>query len=156
MIDRAFYFALNSGKNGILVLLYIFFILLLLTFARQSNRNTLITSGIRIKTETFREETAQEATQASKTPQNEKMNVSDENNTAEANDENSTPSAKHTDIKHLGIIYAFFTTKTELIKERNYTTFIPKRTQFYSLFIQHICLHIFIYLYNSRSIYIHI
>lgn len=80
------------------------------------------------KTETFREETAQEATQASKTPQNEKMNVSDENNTAEANDENSTPSAKHTDIKHLGIIYAFFTTKTELTKERNYTTFIPKRT----------------------------
>lgn len=57
-----------------------------------------------------------------------KMNVSDENNTAEANDENSTPSAKHTDIKHLGIIYAFFTTKTELTKERNYTTFIPKRT----------------------------
>lgn len=56
------------------------------------------------------------------------MNVSDENNTAEANDENSTPSAKHTDIKHLGIIYAFFTTKTELTKERNYTTFIPKRT----------------------------
>lgn len=34
MIDRAFYFALNSSKNGILVLLYIFFILLLLTFAR--------------------------------------------------------------------------------------------------------------------------
>ena len=25
MIDRAFYFALNSGKNDILVLLYIFF-----------------------------------------------------------------------------------------------------------------------------------
>ena len=25
MIDRAFYFASNSGKNGILVLLYIFF-----------------------------------------------------------------------------------------------------------------------------------
>lgn len=136
---------------------YIFFLyyFYLLSRARQSNHNILITSDIRIETETFREETAQEATQAFKTPQNEKMNVSDENNTAEANDENSTPSAKHTDIKHLGIIYAFFTTKTELTKERNYTTFIPKRTQFYSLFIQHICLHIFIYLYNSRSIYIY-
>lgn len=128
MIDRAFYFALNSGKNGILVLLYIFFILLLLTFARVSQIVIHWLPVIYEKTETFREETAQEATQASKTPQNEKMNVSDENNTAEANDENSTPSAKHTDIKHLGIIYAFFTTKTELTKERNYTTFIPKRT----------------------------
>ena len=66
MIDRAFYFASNSGKNGILVLLYIFFYITFTYFrARVSQIIICLLSEIYEKklklfgkkTETFREET---------------------------------------------------------------------------------------------------
>ena len=82
------------------------------------------------------------------------MNVSDENNTAEANDENSTPSAKHTDIKHLGIIYAFFTTKTELTKEI-IQHLSPKEHSFIH-FLFNIYVYIFLYIYITLEVYIYI
>ena len=66
MIDMAFYFASNSGKNGILVLLYIFFYITFTYFrARVSQIIICLLSEIYEKklklfgkkTETFREET---------------------------------------------------------------------------------------------------
>ena len=66
MIGRAFYFASNSGKNGILVLLYIFFYITFTYFrARVSQIIICLLSEIYEKklklfgkkTETFREET---------------------------------------------------------------------------------------------------
>ena len=66
MIDRAFYFASNSGKNGILVLLYIFFYITFTYFRARVSQiiicwlSEIYEKKLKLfgkKTETFREET---------------------------------------------------------------------------------------------------